>query len=102
MTLSDQRASNASERKNTGLRQQNASRVTLTDSEIAAITCIAKDSDIARYHWINRGIAPPGYIKGMAVAYALAFRRWEMGDSAAREMARADTGNAERDARPRV
>lgn len=31
---------------------------------------IAKNSNIARYRWKNRGRAPIGYIQGMAVAYA--------------------------------
>ena len=27
-------------------------------------------SSIAKYEWLDRGVAPPGYVKGMAVAWA--------------------------------
>src|SRR5690349_14302576 len=37
---------------------------------IARLCNIASNSAIAPYHWANRGRAPAGYIKGMAVSYA--------------------------------
>ena len=50
---------------------------------------IAAGSDIARFHWKNRGVAPAGYIKGMALVYASVYRRLGDGDAAAVAMARA-------------
>ena len=46
----------------------------------------------------GRGRAPLGYIKGMAVMFAVALRKLAQGDPAAVEMARAATGDGHRDA----
>jgi hypothetical protein len=62
------------------------------------ITNIAANSAIARYSWTKRGVAPAGYIKGMALVYARVYCKWKDGDAAAREMAKADTGNSAVDA----
>ncbi len=62
------------------------------------ITSIAATSDIARHNWTGRGVAPAGYIKGMAVVYARVFCKLKAGDPAAVEMAKANTGDASRDA----
>lgn len=59
---------------------------------------VAAGSDIARYQWLDRGIAPPGYIKGMALVYARVLCKLRSGDAAATEMAKAKTGDADRDA----
>ena len=59
---------------------------------------IAADSEIARIHWNDRGVAPAGYIKGMAVVYARVFCKLKAGDAAALEMAKANTGNSAKDA----
>jgi hypothetical protein len=48
---------------------------------------------IADYNWKDRGIAPAGYTQGMAVAFANVVQKYLDGDSSAREMAKADTGN---------
>jgi Putative peptidoglycan binding domain len=62
------------------------------------ITRIAAASDIARFSWKDRGVAPAGYIKGMALVYARAFCKLKAGDAAATEMARAKTADAAHDA----
>jgi hypothetical protein len=59
---------------------------------------IAMASPIAEFEWIDRGQAPAGYTQGMACAFATVVRKWLAGDSAAREMAKADTGDDEVDA----
>ena len=58
----------------------------------------AENSAIATYDWPGRGVAPIGYIKGMAVTFARVYCKFKAGDAAALEMARADTGNASLDA----
>lgn len=65
---------------------------------IDQITRIAAASDIARFSWKDRGVAPAGYIKGMALVYARAFCKLKAGDAAATEMARAKTADAAHDA----
>jgi hypothetical protein len=64
---------------------------------IDQITRIAADSAIARFRWPNRGVAPKGYMKGMALAFARALCKLRGGDAAAQEMAKANTGNRNRD-----
>lgn len=64
---------------------------------IEQIAQIAAASDIARFHFKDRGIAPAGYIKGMAVVYARVFCKLKAGDAAAMEMAKAKTANTNKD-----
>lgn len=59
---------------------------------------IADNSAIARYRWLNRGVAPKGYIKGMAVVYAIVYCKLKAGNPFAKEMAKANTGNLDKDA----
>ena len=59
---------------------------------------IATTSAISRFDWANRGIAPRGYIKGMAVVYARVCCKLQARDDAAIEMAKANTGNRQSDA----
>jgi hypothetical protein len=59
---------------------------------------IAAQSAIAGYKWKNRGVAPRGYIKGMALVYARVYCKLKAGDAAAAEMAKANTGVAAKDA----
>jgi hypothetical protein len=59
---------------------------------------IAGSSALARYKWKNRGVAPAGYIKGMAMVYARAYCKLKAGDAAATEMAKAMTGDDDKDA----
>jgi hypothetical protein len=68
------------------------------DGPIAAISAIASRSEIAKYEWKNRGLAPAGYIKGMALVYARVYVKLKNGNAAALDMAAADTGNAASDA----
>jgi len=62
------------------------------------ICSVAALSDLAGYDWRNRGKAPPGYIKGMAVAYGNVYAKWQRGDPAAVAMAAADSGDVAHDA----
>ena len=57
------------------------------------ITQIAANSALAR-----RKVAPPGYVKGMAVMFAVAQRKLAQGDPAALEMAKPVSGDTNRDA----
>src|SRR2546422_446301 len=65
---------------------------------IDQIVQIAAGSTIAHYDWLNRGVAPAGYIKGMAVVYARVYCKLKAGDAAATEMAKARTNDGTRDA----
>ena len=62
------------------------------------IVQIAQVSAIARHNWPGRGVAPRGYIKGMALVFARALCKLSAGDPAAIEMAKANTGDPQRDA----
>ena len=44
---------------------------------------IAADSEIARYNWRDRGVAPLGYIQGMAFGYATLYRKLRRDDQPA-------------------
>jgi len=70
----------------------------LTREALDKIIQVAAGSQIARYAWRDRGIAPPGYIKGMALVYARVYCKLKNGDPAATEMAKANTGNTDKDA----
>lgn len=59
---------------------------------------IAAGSTIAAFHWSDRGVAPIGYIKGMALSYARVYCKLKAGDTAAIEMAKANSGNGKKDA----
>lgn len=63
-----------------------------------AICEIAVDSAIADYDWRDRGQAPPGYIMGMALAWAQLVQRFYLRDSAVREMAKPDSHDPDLDA----
>jgi uncharacterized protein (TIGR02594 family) len=70
----------------------------LDGATIGRITAIAQKSRIARYSWRDRGTAPIGYINGMAVAFAYVYEKLLANDSAAREMAKANTHDGDVDA----
>jgi hypothetical protein len=63
--------------------------------EIVALTAA---SDLAQFRWKDRGVAPAGYIKGMALVYGRVYCKWKAGDPAAIDMAQAESGDAARDA----
>jgi hypothetical protein len=67
-------------------------------SGLDKILQIASTSAIATYPWKNRGVAPHGYIKGMAMAFARVYCRLKQGDAAALEMSKANSGNRRKDA----
>jgi len=57
---------------------------------------IANDSRIADYSWPDRGVAPAGYIQGMALSFAQTYKKLLVNHPAAIEMAKART-NSEKD-----
>ena len=78
-------------------RVARAAKPTQADA-IARISDLAASSAIASYDWKNRGKAPAGYIKGMAVSYARLYHELGAGSPAAIEMAKAVTDDASKDA----
>jgi peptidoglycan hydrolase-like protein with peptidoglycan-binding domain len=70
----------------------------MTQAQIDAITRLAASSPIASYSWKDRGRAPAGYTKGIAVAYGMCFLKYLAADSSALEMGKANTGNDAKDA----
>src|SRR5262245_53679342 len=65
---------------------------------IDRIIQIAASSSIARHRWKGRGVAPAGYIKGMAAVYARVHCKLKAEDPAVVEMAKAVTSNLTKDA----
>jgi hypothetical protein len=65
---------------------------------LAQITQIAAASTIAHYDWLQRGVAPTGYIQGMALVYARVYCKFNAGDAAAMAMAKRNDGNPATDA----
>jgi hypothetical protein len=65
----------------------------LDERDIEAICVIADESEIAEYPWKDRGVAPPGFTQGMALAFAQTYRKLQLGHPAAVEMAKARTGS---------
>jgi hypothetical protein len=65
----------------------------LGERDIEAICAIADASEIAEYSWQDRGVAPPGFTEGMALAFAQTCRKLQLGHHAAIEMAKARTGS---------
>lgn len=59
---------------------------------------IASTSIIASYRWADRGIAPRGYTKGMALVFARVYCRLLEGKDSAVEMAKANTAKSSTDA----
>ncbi len=67
-------------------------------TSIDQITQIAGASEIARFNWKDRGRAPAGYIKGMALVYGRMYCKFKAGDLAALDMANKNSGDIARDA----
>jgi len=67
-------------------------------SSIDQITQMAGASAIAHFNWKDRGKAPQGYIKGMALAYGRVYCNFKAGDATALDMAQKNTGDQARDA----
>lgn len=70
----------------------------LSDTQISAITAIARSSPLMNFYWPGRGVAPAGYIPGMALAFAVALLDLDLGMPAADVMAEADTNDPDDDA----
>jgi len=70
----------------------------LAESLVDDICELAGNSEIANYSWRERGKMPKGYTQGIALCFALAQTWLTDGDPAAARMARADTGNPDKDA----
>lgn len=70
----------------------------LTADQKSAIINIANNSAIAKYNWKNRGVAPIGYIRGMALSFGQSLLRHSFQHPAILEMAKANTRNDDKDA----
>jgi len=70
----------------------------LSAAEINDITALARQSAIQTYSWKGRGRAPPGFVKGVAVSFGCALRKYDAAHPAFREMAKANTHNNDKDA----
>ena len=71
--------------------------VPLTSQQMTTICNIAIESDIDDYQWQDRGQAPDGYVKGFALSFANTYRQLLMGYPAAVEMAKRNSGKADKD-----
>jgi hypothetical protein len=70
----------------TSLRAIESSGGTLAPSTIDQIVSLARNSALARHSWSHRGIAPIGYINGLAVTFARVYLKLKTGDSTALAM----------------
>ena len=70
----------------------------IPDDLAEAIAELAGESELADYSWPGRGRPPPGYIPGMAQAFALAVTGYFNDETSAFLMAQAETGNSDKDA----
>jgi peptidoglycan hydrolase-like protein with peptidoglycan-binding domain len=61
-------------------------------SPLDRITDMAAASALAQINWRDRGQAPVGYIKGMALVYGRVYCKFKAGDAAALDMAQKNTG----------
>ena len=69
----------------------------LSPELVSKICALAMASPVAEFNWPDRGMMPPGYTKGMCLTYAGVVMRWHSHDSAATEMAKANTHNSDKD-----
>lgn len=70
----------------------------MSNEEIEAVIRIAEGSSIYRHNWSGRGVAPPGYTKGVALAWANTYRQYLVGYEPAVGMSYPATGSADLDA----
>jgi hypothetical protein len=70
----------------------------LRDDVVGEICDAALSAEIADYYWADRGVAPDGYIQGMAFAYATMVRKLNMGDPVAAITAQEDQDDPAHDA----
>ncbi len=70
----------------TSLRAIASSGGTFAPSTIDQIVSLARNSALARHSWSGRGMAPIGYINGLAVTFARVYLKLKAGDSTALAM----------------
>ena len=70
----------------------------VTPTSTERIIATVRGSDVPNLIWSDRGLAPSGYAKGMAVAFARVYAKWKIRNSAALVMAAANSGDDTRDA----
>jgi hypothetical protein len=70
----------------------------LPQETVDQISNLAAASDLAFYDWKQRGRAPLGYTKGMAVVFGMVYAKWKAGDPAATAMAAASISTNSYDA----
>jgi Putative peptidoglycan binding domain len=63
-----------------------------------AISAVVAKSELAKVSWKDRGRAPLGYLKGMAIMFAWCQKRLEEGHPTAVDMAHASKGDPDHDA----
>ena len=80
------------------VQKRAGSSAVIAGGPIAEIKTIAAQSAIIGFEWSERGVAPAGYIKGMALVYARVYWKFKNGNAVAVDMAKANTGDAARDA----
>lgn len=71
--------------------------VKLPSSAVEKIVELAGTSELARVRWADRGTAPLGYVKGMAVAFGHVYAKLKAGDPAAQLMAAMNSGQESTD-----
>jgi hypothetical protein len=70
----------------------------MDETQKAKLLDIAKNAEIRKYHWPQRGMPAIGYYRGMAFAFARAYCKLNAGDPVAAEIAKADTAKPATDA----
>lgn len=68
-----------------------------TNEKYKGVFDIVQTSSNVTYHWKDRGRASLGYYKGMALVFARIYCRLKLDDEVANEMAKANTGNTQKD-----
>lgn len=82
----------------TGPKEVSIADIAAKQGPVEAITTIAARSQMPGLIWPGRGRAPSGYNKGMALVYARVHLKYKAGSPAAKEMAKANTGDWDNDA----
>lgn len=67
------------------------------NSIYAEIFDVVMSSSITKYYWRDRGYAPIGYYKGMALSFARMYCKLKVNNDTAKEMAKASTGDKAKD-----
>lgn len=79
------------------LGQTNVTAGTVPETK-AKIATLAANSDCAKHNWSERGVAPVGFIKGVALSYAKAYREVKAGKDTAASFTAGEMINAKQDA----